>query len=462
MQTPSPTDVLSVGQLNRLAKQLLEDCFSQVSVVGELSNLARPGSGHWYFTLKDDRAQIRCAMFKSRNFAVRFQPQAGQQVQITGKVSLYEGRGDYQLIVDTMQPAGAGALAQAFEQLKQELKAAGKFDRKRALPKRVRHLAVITSPTGAAIRDVLSVIARRWPALRVTLIPSQVQGEAAAAQLVNALKLANQLSGDDRPDVVLLTRGGGSLEDLWPFNERSVADAVFSSELPVVSAVGHEVDFSIADFVADLRAPTPSAAAELLCPDQMEVRTYLSSLNTTLQNQILRTLRGARERQQSLHKRLRNPAQLISERSQRLDERELYLQRLIGQLLQTHRHRVNSLEKRLLSLSPSRQLTQQQRQLEETQKRLMVAVRNALRHQQQRLNHTADMIRKLSPDGTLQRGYAIVLDARGKAVTDAGSLSQGDTLQARFGRGRATATVTTVEPAGEDSSANPAPTPTGN
>ena len=445
MQTPSPTDVLSVAQLNRLAKQLLEDCFAHVSVTGEISNLARPGSGHWYFTLKDDRAQIRCAMFKGRNFAVRFQPQAGQQVQVSGKVSLYEGRGDYQLIVDTMQPAGAGALAQAFEQLKQELKAAGKFDRKRPLPKRVRHLAVITSPTGAAIQDVLSVIERRWPALRVTLIPSQVQGDSAAAQLVNAISLANRLQGDDRPDVILLTRGGGSLEDLWPFNERLVADAVFASELPVVSAVGHEVDFSISDFVADLRAPTPSAAAELLCPDQQEVRVALGSLNSALHNRMQRTLQQNRDRQQALHKRLRNPSQLLAERSQRVDERELYLQRLMTQQLLSHRQHLKSLEQRLSGLSPARQLQQQQTRLIQAQKRLLGSTRNHLRQQQQKLSHVTDVIRKLSPDGTLQRGYSIVLDGSGKAVKDASQLNKGDTVNARFASGRASAVIERIE-----------------
>ncbi|MBB3045871.1 exodeoxyribonuclease VII large subunit [Litorivivens lipolytica] len=445
MQTPSPSDVLSVGQLNRLAKQLLEDCFAHVTVSGEISNLARPGSGHWYFTLKDDRAQIRCAMFKGRNFAVRFQPQAGQQVQVTGKVSLYEGRGDYQLIVDTMQPAGAGALAQAFEQLKQELKAAGRFDRKRPLPKRIRHLAVITSPTGAAIRDVLSVIERRWPALRVTLIPTQVQGDQAASQLVTALQQANRLSGEDRPDVILLTRGGGSLEDLWPFNERIVADAVFASELPVVSAVGHEVDFSISDFVADLRAPTPSAAAELLCPDQQEVVNAIRSLNNALHNQMQQSLRQQRERQQALHKRLRNPSQLLAERSQRVDERELYLQRLISQHLQTNKQQLKGLELRLLSLNPARQLQQQQTRLIESRKRLLGATKAQFRQQQQRLNHMTDVIRKLSPDGTLQRGYAIVLDEKGKAVRDAAQLKAGERITARLASGRAVSVVERVE-----------------
>ena len=333
----------------------------------------------------------------------------------------------------------------AFEQLKQELQAAGKFDRKRPLPKRIKHLAVITSPTGAAIRDVFSVIARRWPALRVTLIPSQVQGDQAASQLVTALRQANQLSGDDQPDVILLTRGGGSLEDLWPFNERAVAEAVFASALPVVSAVGHEVDFSICDFVADLRAPTPSAAAELLCPDQQEAISAIRSLTNALHNQMRRSLRQQGERQQALHKRLRNPSQLLAERSQRVDERELYLQRLINQRLQTEKRQLKGLELRLLTLNPARQLQQQQSRLIESRKRLISATRAQFRQQQQRLDHVTDVIRKLSPDGTLQRGYAIVLDENGKAVRDAQQLKSGDRITARLASGRAVSVVEKIE-----------------
>ncbi len=445
MQTPSPNDILSVGQLNRLAKTLLEDCFPRVSVIGELSNLAKPSSGHWYFTLKDERAQIRCAMFKSRNFGVRFQPEAGQQVQVTGKVSLYEGRGDYQLIVDSMQPAGAGALAMAFEQLKRELQAAGWFDRKRPLPSRIGHIAIITSPTGAAIRDLLSVFERRWPDIRLTLLPSQVQGDGAAAQLVTAIKQANRLSGELRPDVILVTRGGGSLEDLWPFNERAVAEAIFNSELPVVSAVGHEVDFSISDFVADLRAATPSAAAELLCPDQSEVLNYLNGLRATLHSHMRKELQKRRQMQQSLHKRLRNPGQLLAERAQRADEREMRLQRIMALALERKSQKVEALLQRLQSASPARQLEEQQRRLLNTRKRLPLLMQRTLRENKQKLAFATDTMVRLSPDRVLKRGYAIVLNAEGQAITDSSSLQPGDKLQTRFASGRAHSTVDSVE-----------------
>ncbi len=445
MQTPSPNDILSVGQLNRLAKQLLEDCFSRVTVVGELSNLARPSSGHWYFTLKDDRAQIRCAMFKGRNFAVGFEPQAGQQVQISGKVSLYEGRGDYQLIVDSMQAAGSGALAMAFEQLKQELQAAGWFDRKRALPSPIRHIAVITSPTGAAIRDVFSVFQRRWPRIRLTLIPTQVQGNTAASQLVAALKSANSLTGKDKPDVILLTRGGGSLEDLWPFNERVVAEAVFKSDIPVVSAVGHEVDFSISDFVADLRAATPSAAAELLCPDQAEVLAYLTGLQSTLSAQMERVLSKKRELRIALHKRLRNPTQLLAERSQRADEREMQLRRSMNLQIERSTRALINLQQRLQAASPERRLAEQSRQLVALQKRLPQLIRRAIRDKKQKAEFMTESMIRLSPDKVLQRGYSIVLNADGQAVKSSETLKSGDVVQMRFAKGRARATVEALE-----------------
>ncbi len=445
MQTPSPNDILSVGQLNRLAKQLLEDCFSRVTVVGELSNLARPSSGHWYFTLKDDRAQIRCAMFKGRNFAVGFEPQAGQQVQISGKVSLYEGRGDYQLIVDSMQAAGSGALAMAFEQLKRELQAAGWFDRKRALPSPIHHIAVITSPTGAAIRDVFSVFQRRWPSIRLTLIPSQVQGNTAASQLVAALKSANSLTGKDKPDVILLTRGGGSLEDLWPFNERVVAEAVFKSDIPVVSAVGHEVDFSISDFVADLRAATPSAAAELLCPDQAEVLAYLTGLQSTLSAQMERVLSKKRELRIALHKRLRNPTQLLAERSQRADEREMQLRRSMNLQIERSTRTLINLQQRLQAASPERRMAEQSRQLVALQKRLPQLIRRAIRDKKQKAEFMTESMIRLSPDRVLQRGYSIVLNGDGQAVKSSEALKSGDVVQMRFAKGRARATVDALE-----------------
>ena len=267
----SNREILSVGDLNRAARQLLEGQFAMVFVEGEISNFARPSSGHWYFTLKDSSAQLRCAMFRNRNQSIRFAPANGQQVIVRGKISLYEGRGEYQMIAEFLEEAGDGALRRAFDKLKSQLEAEGLFAEytKKVIPAMPRHIAIITSPTGAAIRDVLQVLKRRFPAINVSVLPVAVQGDEAPAQIVRALSQANQYV-EDPFDLILLTRGGGSLEDLWAFNTEPVARAIFASQLPVVCAVGHETDVSIADFVADLRAPTPSAAAELISPDGAE------------------------------------------------------------------------------------------------------------------------------------------------------------------------------------------------
>lgn len=441
MQSP-PTpasEVLSVSQLNRLARQLLEDCFPQVKVIGELSNLARPSSGHWYFTLKDRQAQIRCAMFRSRNMAVRFQPEAGMQVQVGGKVSIYEGRGDYQLIVDTLQPAGDGALALAFEQLKQELKAAGWFDaeRKRPLPERIRHIAVVTSPTGAAIRDVLSVLRRRWSGMGVTIVPVTVQGEAAAWQIVRAIETANRLVSDGHCDfdVLLLTRGGGSLEDLWPFNERAVARAIYDSTLPVVSAVGHEVDFTIADFVADVRAPTPSAAAEILSPDREEILADILALDNRLVQQLRRGLEQRLQRLQALRARMRHPGQRLREQAQRLDDHELRLRRAVHNRLAALRERVRNLTRHLDAHSPRRQLRQQALQVRQARRQLLLAWQRTMKDRRQRLESRVELLRSLSPENTLLRGYAIVTDERGRVVSDGGELEVGQRVSTRLRRG---------------------------
>lgn len=440
---------LSVSQLNRLAKQLLEDCFPAVTVVGELSTLSRPSSGHWYFTLKDDGAQIRCAFFRGRNRLCKINPEPGQQVQVSGKVSLYEGRGDYQLIVDSLQPAGAGALAAAFEALKEELRAAGWFDkeRKRPLPERIRHIAVVTSPTGAALQDISSVLQRRWPGTRITVLPVLVQGDQAAGQIAEAVRQANALveSGEQDFDVLLLSRGGGSLEDLWPFNERQVAEAIYQSQLVTVSAVGHEVDFSIADFVADLRAPTPSAAAEMLSPDQSQLLSRLHLLRGRLAAAQQRQLGQYRDRFAALRKRLRDPRQRLQEQAQRLDDLELRLQRhwRLGQGQRSQRLKAAS--RQLQMLSPQHQLQRRHRELAGLEQRLLRASQSTLKTQQQRLVYLSQRLRSLGPEQTLQRGYSIVTGAQGEVIRDAASLNTGQALQARFARGSAGLKVASID-----------------
>ncbi|MAK43609.1 MAG: exodeoxyribonuclease VII large subunit [Spongiibacter sp.] len=445
MTTQEPPQQLSVSQLNRLAKQLLEDCFAQVSVTGELSTLSRPSSGHWYFTLKDERAQIRCAFFRNRNMRVNFQPQPGQQVVVRGKVSLYEGRGDYQLIVEHMQPAGAGALAAAFEALKAELQAAGWFDPalKKPLPPAIKHIAIITSPTGAALQDIVAVLNRRWPAMKVTLLPVLVQGEQAAGQIQRAIAQANQLarSASHNFDLILLTRGGGSLEDLWPFNERVVAEAIYQSELLVVSAVGHEVDFSIADFVADVRAATPSAAAELLSPDQSEINSKVQLLRGRLVRAQRRRLQHQREQLQQLNRRIRDPRSRLREQAQRLDELEMRLRRQWQSSQRQRLARLAGLQQQMLLLSPDRQQATRLNALTQLQARLQRSVQEQMRRRAQQLQALQSQLRQLGPEQTLSRGYAIVLDQQGRAVRRAADLQQGQRLRGRFAEGQVALTV---------------------
>jgi exodeoxyribonuclease VII large subunit len=324
-------EVLSVSDLNRQARELLEGEFPLVFVDGELSNLARPSSGHWYFTLKDDRAQIRCAMFRNRNRYINFKPVDGTQVIVHGKVSIYEGRGDFQLIAEQMEEAGDGALRRAYEQLKQKLHLEGLFDddQKSPLPPLPQHIGVITSPSGAAVRDVLTVMRRRFPAISLTILPVQVQGDQAPDQIVAAIETANQYP-DMAFDLLLVTRGGGSLEDLWAFNTEKVARAIHSSEIPVVSAIGHEIDFTIADFVADLRAPTPSAAAELISPDQNEWQQILAGYMNMFEGFMANQLSGMKATLSSLSRRLRHPGQRLEDQAQRLDDLEIRLSWLPG------------------------------------------------------------------------------------------------------------------------------------
>src|SRR4249919_2657771 len=287
--------VLSPVQLNTLARELLEGAFAQVWVEGEISNFARPASGHLYFTLKDEHAQVRCAMFRMKASAVRFTPRNGMKVLVRGKLTLYEARGEFQLVLEHMEEAGEGALRRAFEELKARLAAEGLFEaaRKRPLPRFARRLGLITSARGAAVRDVLTVLSRRWPLLAVEVLPVAVQGTGAAQEIRAMLERAG---ASGRYDVLLLTRGGGSLEDLWSFNDEALARAIVASPVPVVSAVGHEIDFSLADFAADLRAPTPSAAAELLVPDQAELLARLDTLHARLHNLEAQRLRAAMQR----------------------------------------------------------------------------------------------------------------------------------------------------------------------
>ncbi len=390
--------VYTVGRLNAEARMLLEEGLPALWVEGEISNFAAPSSGHWYFTLKDREAQIRCAMFRAANSRVGFRPKDGQQMVLRGRVSLYEPRGDYQLIAELMEDAGEGALRREFERLKARLLAEGLFDAalKRALPTMPRRIAVVTSPTGAAVRDVLNILARRFPPASVLVIPTPVQGAAAAESIVAALDTASRRADCE---VIILARGGGSIEDLWCFNDERVARAIRRSAVPVVSGIGHEIDFTIADFAADVRAPTPSGAAELVVPDRRTLLAGLKGVDTRLRQLAAQWLSRASERFEATMQRLAraHPGNRLQQQTQRLDDLDLRLRR---------------------------------------------AAEHALTRAGQRLQLAQRGLDSISPLATLERGYAIVTRADGTVLQDAADVREGDEIEARLRRGSVRARVT--------------------
>ena len=426
-------EVLTVSQLNGRARVLLEDVFRSVWVEGEISNLARPASGHMYFTLKDSGAQVRCALFRQSATRVRQALRDGLAVRVRGKVSLFEGRGDYQLILDTVEPAGDGALRLAFEALKEKLGAEGLFsaERKKPLPAHPQRFGVITSPTGAVIRDIISVFGRRAPQVELNLIPTAVQGREAIAQIVRAIRLADGLGFD----ALILARGGGSLEDLWCFNEEAVARAVAACVTPIVSAVGHETDVSISDFVADVRAPTPSAAAELLAPDSSGIRQRLDGLQRRLLLRMQNRLSHDRLRLDSLTRRLRHPGERLRQQAQRLDDLDMRLRRAFLLSLNQRRERLARAETRLAAQHPGRNLKLLAQRLDSLAERLPRAMRELLKDRRQRFQAHLQTLQVVSPLATLARGYSILLDDQGQAIRSAEQTRNGQRLTARLAQG---------------------------
>jgi len=433
-------DVYSVTRLNREARAVLEGSFPVLWVQGELSNLARPGSGHLYFSLKDAHSQVRCAMFRNRHRGLRIVPDNGAQVLVRATVSLYEGRGEFQLIVEEMEEAGAGALQQAFEALKQKLLQEGLFNeaRKRPLPPFPGTIGVVTSPTGAAIRDILTVLKRRFSAAAVVIYPTQVQGSDAPAQIVAALRAA---AARHECDVLIIARGGGSLEDLWAFNDEAVARAIAASPMPVVTGIGHEVDFTIADFVADRRAPTPSAAAELATPDRRELLDWLALRERKLFHGLAQSMRQRRQTLYQLGRRLPPPARRLQSLIQRLDELGGRLQQSTRRLLADKRGTLLQQHTRLDRHHPARVVHLQGDRALWLYGRLLRGTRHHLQLISGRIERLSGTIQALGPQSTLERGYAIVTDASGRVVRQAGTLSAGAMVDARFARGRARARI---------------------
>ncbi|EIW87731.1 exodeoxyribonuclease VII large subunit [Alishewanella agri BL06] len=433
MQNP---DIYTVSRLNSEVRLTLELQFQQLWLVGEVSNFVAAASGHWYFSLKDQAAQVKVAMFKQANRYATVRPQNGQQVLIRARISVYEPRGEYQLLAEFIEPAGAGLLKQQFEQLKAKLAAEGLFapERKRPLPANPRRVGVITSPTGAAVRDIITVLARRAPGIELIIYPCQVQGETAAAQLRNMLSTAIRRN---EVDVLIIGRGGGSIEDLWCFNDEALARAVADCPIPIVSAVGHEIDFALTDFVADVRAATPSAAAELVSPDQSQYLTALTQLQQRLSRAVRRQLAQQQPRLMQLQQRLQqlHPQRRLEQQQQRLDELQLRLQRRMQQQLQTARRQHSYLQQSLQHLSPAKAIKQQQLQLQQLAKRLQQAQLQQLKQHKFNLIQLSKQLHTVSPLATLARGYSIAFDAQQQVVTRNSQLAPGDKVTVKLAEG---------------------------
>ncbi len=434
--------VLSVTELNQVVRGLLESQLPLTWVAGEISNLTRAASGHIYFTLKDPGGQVRCTIWRNKAQLLGFRPENGQKVEARALATLYEARGDYQLNVETLRLAGQGRLFERFLELKARLEQEGLFrpETKRPLPAFPRRIAIVTSPQAAALRDVLTTLARRAPQVALTLFPTPVQGEGAAPQIAQALAQASAAG----PDLIILCRGGGSMEDLWAFNDEAVARAIRACIPPVVSGVGHETDFTIADFAADLRAPTPTSAAEQACPDRQALATRLENLARSLRRPLENRLRQWEQRLDNLAARLPSPGRQLATRRERLDELAQRLVRARRQHQETRLRQLQHLAYRLDHQRP--ELGARRETMDILALRLGHAWQQRQQHWAGRLQQAAQGLRQLDPHAVLARGYAMVFDAAGQAVRDAGELNSGDRLQVVLARGEAQVQVTQVAP----------------
>jgi exodeoxyribonuclease VII large subunit len=428
--------IYTVSSLTREIRDRLETHFSLVWVSGEVSNLRQPVSGHFYFTLKDAGAQLRAVMFKGNHLHLRYKPQEGSLILCRGRVTVYEARGDYQLVVDYLEPLGLGALAQAFEALKERLAGEGLFapERKKPLPFLPRRVALVTSPTGAAVRDFLRLQRTRFANLEVLIYPVKVQGPDAAPEIAAAL---DALAAYPGVDVIVLARGGGSLEDLWPFNEEMVARAIHRCPIPVVSAVGHEVDFTIADFVADVRAATPSAAAALVAPDKGELKRRLEGLAGSLRRGWLRRLDGARRHLNLTARRQPDLRRTVTNLRLKVDERSEDLVRRVRQGLTERRQEVRLQASRLCLLSPRRSLSLARQRLEQAEARLLARWRAGEEQRRRHLKYLESHLTQLNPLAILARGYAVAsLLPEGIVIRDAALVPLGAQVRVRVARGR--------------------------
>ncbi|TDO95730.1 exodeoxyribonuclease VII large subunit [Marinomonas balearica] len=427
LHTSEPT--FSVSELNRQIQQLLEASLPWILVEGEISNFARPASGHWYFSLKDDKAQIRCAMFKNRNAAVRFRPKDGDHVRLRAKVTFYGPRGDCQLTIEGMESAGEGALQAAYERLKAKLQFEGLFDQahKKPLPERPERIAIITSPAGAAIRDMVIAFKRRFPLTELTILPSLVQGQGAAVNLTKQLERADS-SGHF--DAIILGRGGGSLEDLWSFNDESLARSIFQCSTPIISAVGHETDFTVADFVADVRAATPTAAAELLSPDVNSLLSHVQQSENKLIRRIENLTQTSQQKLDFLIKRIRHPKERLEIQQNKLNGLSHQLTEAIRRNIDQSKNQVEKNHLRLDAASPIRNIQKEQSYIGQLEKRLTKALQNSMTTKSTAFSRLAEQLHLVSPLNTLGRGYAIATTHE-KAIRSMNEVNEGDTVNIR-------------------------------
>ena len=430
-QSAPTKHIFQVSQLNTLAKQTLETEFAQVWVEGEISNLSQPQSGHIYLTLKDSHAQVRGAFFKQSQRNSRIKLSNGQQVLIRGKVSLYAPRGDYQLIISHIEPAGAGQLQQAFDQLKHKLQQEGLFDEslKKALPTIPKAIGIVTSATGAALHDIINVLGRRFPWSELIIYPTLVQGATAAPAIVKAIQVANARK---ETEVLIVGRGGGSLEDLWPFNEEIVARAIIASELPIISAVGHQTDFTIADFVADVRAPTPSAAAEISTPDWQELYSQFSGYEYHLTQLLNRQIHQHKLKLDALARHIKHPRSRLQEQMQRLDSLEMRLTRGLERQQQLKHQKLELLRTRLKQANPALSLKQNKQRLAQLEQQLLKAIQDKVKANKIALDHASKRLVGIGPQRTLERGFVIAQNKQGQVVKSKSDVKNNESLTLRF------------------------------
>ncbi len=436
---------LSVSELNKHTKDLLETHFLSVEVTGEISGFVAAASGHWYFSLKDNKAQVKCAMFRGQNRSVIKPPKNGDKVKIKARVTLYEARGDFQLVANSMEHDGEGALLAAYERLKFKLEQEGLFspEYKKAIPGFAKNIGVITSPTGAAIQDILHVTQRRFPLANITIYPTQVQGADAPLQIMSALQSA---INHNKCDILIIGRGGGSMEDLWCFNDEQLARMIFACPIPIISAVGHEIDFTISDFVADVRAPTPSAAAELVTPDQYEWKVRFSNQQRRLEYAIRQQLKLYRQTLITQHNKLQsnNPKKKLERNAQKLDELNFRLKQSIRHRLDTLKHQRRLLDSQLLRHHPQQQLSNHRHTLSSLEQRLKSAMQQRLTHKRSEFQSLIKSLQLISPLNTLERGYSITT-YNGKVLHSTNQVNAGDTLKVQLHEGTLEANVTRVD-----------------